>query len=59
VDHPVKLKDTLLTKDGKVICPLFTCRNNKDLFVSVVPECPQHKGSSNPRFTQTTKRLDL
>jgi hypothetical protein len=59
VREPLKLLDTFLSKDGEVIRPLFTGRHNKDLFVDVIPQGPQHKSSSNPRLTQTTKRGDL
>jgi hypothetical protein len=47
---PIKLKNTFLTEDGKVIGSLLTGGDNKDFFVFVFPEDPQHKGSSNPAF---------
>jgi hypothetical protein len=59
VGKPLKLKDTLLDKQCEVISPLFTGRHHKDLFVNVIPQCPQHKGSSNPALTKSPKRCYL
>ena len=59
MSQPIELKNTFLTEDCKVISPLFGCGNNKNLFIAVIPQGPQHKGSCNPGLTQTTKRLDL
>jgi hypothetical protein len=49
--QPITFHDQFLNKDGEVISTLFACGHNKDLFISVIPEGPQHKGSSNPGFT--------
>jgi hypothetical protein len=46
--QPITFHDQFLNKDGEVIRTLLTCRHNKDLFVFVIPQGPQHKGSSNP-----------
>jgi hypothetical protein len=58
-NEPIKLKNTLLTEDCEVIRTLLAGRYNEDLFVFIIPEGPQHKGSSNPGLTKTPKRLDL
>jgi hypothetical protein len=47
---PLKLLDTLLTEDCEVIRTLLAGRHNKDLFVFIIPQGPQHKSSSNPAF---------
>jgi hypothetical protein len=56
---PFKLLDTLLAKNGEVISSLLTGRHNKNLFVFIIPQGPQHKGSRDPGLTKTPKRLDL
>jgi hypothetical protein len=58
-NKPLKLLDTLLAENCKVIGSLLTCGYYKDLFVFVIPQGPQHKGSSNPAFAESTKCLDL
>jgi hypothetical protein len=58
-NKPLELLDTLLAENGEVISTLLACRHDKNLFVFIIPQGPQHEGSSNPRLTKATKRLDL
>jgi hypothetical protein len=59
MSQPLTFQNQFLNKYREVIGPLLTSRHNEDLFVFVIPQGPQHKGSRDPGLTQTTKRLYL
>jgi hypothetical protein len=59
MSQPLTFQNQFLNKDGKVIRTLLASRHNKDLFVFVIPQGTQHKGSRDPGFTKTPKCLDL